>query len=262
MLDAADRATTPLLATSTGGAAAGRLGRGAGRLSAACRDDPATHGPESVAFLSTGQIADRGDGAARRAGEVRHGLVHGDGNTRQCMATVGRRLQAIVWLRRAALHLRRLRGIGRASFSSGRTCASRHPILWERVCAIRIGRQIVVIDPRTHRNGDGRDAASAAAAEIGPGAVLRPREPADRSTAGSTEASSTRTRAASRSFAEFVAEFHARARRRRDGPGRGRDSSGWPRSIHEGKRVSFWWTMGVNQSYQGVRTAQASSTWR
>ena len=27
--------------------------------------------------------------------------------------------------------------------------------------------------------------------------------------------------------------------------------------IHEGKRVSFWWTMGVNQSYQGVRTAQA-----
>jgi predicted molibdopterin-dependent oxidoreductase YjgC len=29
------------------------------------------------------------------------------------------------------------------------------------------------------------------------------------------------------------------------------------RTIHEGKRVSFWWTMGVNQSYQGVRTAQS-----
>jgi assimilatory nitrate reductase catalytic subunit len=27
--------------------------------------------------------------------------------------------------------------------------------------------------------------------------------------------------------------------------------------VHEGKRVSFWWTMGVNQSHQGVRTAQA-----
>lgn len=26
--------------------------------------------------------------------------------------------------------------------------------------------------------------------------------------------------------------------------------------IHEGKKVSFWWTMGVNQSYQAVRTAQ------
>ena len=27
--------------------------------------------------------------------------------------------------------------------------------------------------------------------------------------------------------------------------------------IHEGKAVSFWWTMGVNQGYQAVRTAQA-----
>lgn len=27
--------------------------------------------------------------------------------------------------------------------------------------------------------------------------------------------------------------------------------------IHKGKRVSFWWTMGVNQGYEGVRTAQA-----
>jgi assimilatory nitrate reductase catalytic subunit len=28
-------------------------------------------------------------------------------------------------------------------------------------------------------------------------------------------------------------------------------------TIHHGRRVSFWWTMGVNQSHQGVRTAQA-----
>ena len=27
--------------------------------------------------------------------------------------------------------------------------------------------------------------------------------------------------------------------------------------IHAGERVSFWWTMGVNQGYQAVRTAQA-----
>jgi assimilatory nitrate reductase catalytic subunit len=29
------------------------------------------------------------------------------------------------------------------------------------------------------------------------------------------------------------------------------------RTIHEGKAVSFWWTMGVNQSHEAVRTAQA-----
>ncbi len=28
-------------------------------------------------------------------------------------------------------------------------------------------------------------------------------------------------------------------------------------TIHSGKRVSFWWSMGVNQNYQGVRCAQA-----
>jgi assimilatory nitrate reductase catalytic subunit len=28
-------------------------------------------------------------------------------------------------------------------------------------------------------------------------------------------------------------------------------------TIHRGQRVSFWWTMGVNQSHEGVRTAQA-----
>lgn len=27
--------------------------------------------------------------------------------------------------------------------------------------------------------------------------------------------------------------------------------------IHQGKKVSFWWTMGVNQGYEAVRTAQA-----
>src|SRR5205085_4578042 len=28
-------------------------------------------------------------------------------------------------------------------------------------------------------------------------------------------------------------------------------------TIAAGRRVSFWWTMGVNQSHQGTRTAQA-----
>lgn len=33
--------------------------------------------------------------------------------------------------------------------------------------------------------------------------------------------------------------------------------AGLAKTIHEGKRVSFWWTMGVNQSFQAVRTAQS-----
>jgi assimilatory nitrate reductase catalytic subunit len=57
-------------------------------------------------------------------------------------------------------------------------------------------------------------------------------------------------------FAEFVAPFT---------DGRVASETGltaeqlhrFAETIHRGKRVSFWWTMGVNQSYQGVRTAQA-----
>jgi len=30
-------------------------------------------------------------------------------------------------------------------------------------------------------------------------------------------------------------------------------------TIHAGERVSFWWTMGVNQSHEGTRAAQAIS---
>src|SRR5207247_4066335 len=29
------------------------------------------------------------------------------------------------------------------------------------------------------------------------------------------------------------------------------------RTIRDGRRVSFWWTMGVNQSHEATRTAQA-----
>src|SRR5262249_12871476 len=43
------------------------------------------------------------------------------------------------------------------------------------------------------------------------------------------------------------------------------DATGVPRAeterlaelIHRGQRVSLWWTMGVNQSHEGVRVAQA-----
>ena len=106
------------------------------------------HGPESVAFLSTGPDPDRGDGAARRAGQVRHG--HG-ARRRQHAAVhghVGRRLQAVVRLRRAAVHLRRLRGVRRASCSSARTCASPTRSCGSASAATRTSPRSSSIDPR------------------------------------------------------------------------------------------------------------------
>ena len=67
-----------------------------------------------------------------------------------------------------------------------------------------------------------------------------------------------RTPTASTSFAAHVEPLHRRAGRRpRPGcAGRAARAARRARSP-PGKAVSFWWTMGVNQSHQGVRTAQA-----
>ena len=143
------------------------------------------------------------------------GMVHGDGNTRQCMATVGRRLQAVVRLRRAALHLRRLRGVRRARARRLEPVhrASDH-------VAARAAQPASAGDHRHRsaqdRDGDGGDAAPARSQpKSRPGAVLRPGPPPDRATAGSTATSSTRTRPASTTSRQHVARVHARARRRR-----------------------------------------------
>ena len=45
------------------------------------------HGPESVAFLSTGQIPTEEMALLGALAKFGMGMVHGDGNTRQCMAT-------------------------------------------------------------------------------------------------------------------------------------------------------------------------------
>ena len=126
-LRAPDRATTPLLRNARRQAASRSTGTTAlGAFVDALQGDPARRtARESVAFLGTGQMPTEEMALLGALGEVRHGHgarrrqhapVHGD---------VGRRLQAGVRLRRAALHLRRLRGVRRASCSSARTCASR-----------------------------------------------------------------------------------------------------------------------------------------
>ena len=45
------------------------------------------HGPDSVAFLSTGQIATEEMALLGCLAKFGMGMLHGDGNTRQCMAT-------------------------------------------------------------------------------------------------------------------------------------------------------------------------------
>src|SRR5690606_36989543 len=87
VFDAPDRATRPLLRSA------------GGKLEPVSWDVAATtfvermkaiqreHGPQSVAFLSTGQIVTEEMALLGSMAKFGMGMLHGDGNTRQCMAT-------------------------------------------------------------------------------------------------------------------------------------------------------------------------------
>ncbi len=255
--DSPDRATTPLLRECVRPTGAGRLADG--RVDAFCSAIQSHSGnarPGVVAFLSTGQIVTEEMALLGALAKFGMGMLHGDGNTRQCMAT-------------SVVAYKQSFGFDAPPYTYadfeesdvivlvGSNLCLAHPILWERVMRNPHRPEIVVIDPRLHRDGDERHAAPAAGAQIGSDAALRRRPAADRVAARSIATYIDRHTAGFDEFAAFVQDVHARTRRAR--------KPGWPRTaierlaeiIRRGKRVSFWWTMGVNQSHQGVRTAQA-----
>ena len=90
------------------------------------------------------------------------GMLHGDGNTRQCMAT-------------AVVAYKQSFGFDAPPYTYadfeqsdvivlvGSNLCIAHPILWQRICRNPHQPQIIVVDPRQDRNGDGGDAALAAA---------------------------------------------------------------------------------------------------
>src|SRR5688572_4921007 len=108
----------------------------------------AEHGPEAVAFISTGQIASEEMALLGAVAKFGMGIVHGDGNTRQCMAT-------------AVVAYKQSFGFDAppytyADFESsdvivlvGSNLCVAHPIMWERICRNVHSPEIVVVDPRT-----------------------------------------------------------------------------------------------------------------
>jgi assimilatory nitrate reductase catalytic subunit len=254
VLGADDRATTPLLRD------AGQRFRPVDwptALAVFCDRMKAVqqrHGREAVAFLSTGQIASEEMALLGSLAKFGMGMVHGDGNTRQCMAT-------------SVVAYKQSFGFDAPPYTYedfeqsdvivlvGSNLCIAHPILWQRVCRNKHQPQIIVVDPRR------TETAMAATIHL----ALRPKSDLtlfyglahiliregwiDREF---IEAHTTGFDA----FRDHVAEFT---------PDRVAAAAGIEvtelervaQVVHQGKRVSIWWTMGVNQSYEGVRTAQS-----
>lgn len=212
------------------------------------------YGPESMAWLGTGQIATEELALLGSLCKFGLGMVHGDGNTRQCMAT------SVVAYKQAF-------GFDAPPYTYadfeesdvivlvGSNLCIAHPILWERILRNKNQPKIIVVDPRR------TETAMAATMHLslrpksdltlfyGVARILFERGWVDESfvnehTNGAQE------------FQNHVQSFNKDLVLEQTGIS-DENLEQFVRTIHEGKRVSFWWTMGINQSYEGVRAAQS-----
>jgi len=250
-----DRATTPMVRRRKGGPLEAVGWEEAVRTFVdRAKAVQAQHGADALAFLSTGQLPSEELALLGALGRFGMGIRHCDGNTRQCMAT------AVVAYKQAF-------GFDAPPYTYadfeesdvivlvGSNLAITHPIMWERVARNPHDPRIVVLDPRR------TETAMAATQHL----ALAPKS--DLEVLYAVAHLLVRWEAVDRAFvdahtsgfddfATFLADFT---------PARAAAASGLAeadierlaRTIADGQRVSFWWTMGVNQSHQGVRTAQA-----
>lgn len=253
-LDAPDRATTPLLRDARGKLGAVTWPVALETFTSRMRGIIEEHGPGSVAFISTGQICVEEMALLGSFAKFGMGMIHGDGNTRQCMATSVVAYKQTFGFDAPPFTYADFEESDVLVFVGANPCIA-HPILWERVVRNPRSPSIVVIDPRR------TETAMAATHHLplapksdlillyGIANELIRRGSIDREfIAAHTEDFA--------SFAAFVADYDLE--RASQASGLTMDALGEVVSlIGSGKRVSFWWTMGVNQSHEGVRTAQA-----
>lgn len=254
VLDSRDRATTPLLRNSRGTMEPVSWDAAMQEFVRRMKAIQAEHGPHSVAFISTGQMPTEEMALLGSLAKFGMGMLHGDGNTRQCMATSVIAYKQAFGFDAPPYSYADFEESDALVFVGSNPCIA-HPIMWERVMRNPHSPEIIVIDPRM------TETAMCATQHL----PIKPKSDLsllyaiariliknnwlaqdflDASTEGFAE------------FAEFVEPFDL-ARAVADTGIQAEQIEHLAKTIHERQRVSFWWTMGVNQSYQGVRTAQA-----
>ncbi|WP_334141613.1 molybdopterin oxidoreductase family protein [Rhabdothermincola sp.] len=253
-MEAGDRATAPMRRNAAGRLVPVTWPEAIDAFVSGIRAVQATHGPDSVAFLSTGQIPSEEIALLGLLARSGLGIRHGDGNTRQCMAS-------------AVVAYKQCFGFDAPPYTYadlergdvivfwGANPAIAHPILWERALRNPHHPAIVVVDPRR------TETAMAATHHL----PLRPKTDLDLAYAvghilirdGMVD--QRFVEAHTSGFDDYAAHV------RRFAPSVvARTCELEVERIEElahligtGRAVSIWWTMGVNQSHQGVRTAQA-----
>ncbi|SFJ32857.1 molybdopterin oxidoreductase family protein [Planctomicrobium piriforme] len=254
VLDAPDRATTPLLRNASGQLEPVSWETAMQQFVGRMKSIQKEHGPHSVAFLSTGQIPTEEMALLGSLAKFGMGMLHGDGNTRQCMATAAVAYKQSFGFDAPPYTYADFEESDALVFVGSNPCIA-HPIMWERVMRNRRSPEIIVIDPRMTETAMYASQHLAIKPKsdqsllYGVARILIENGWLDESfIAASTEGFEE--------FARYVAAFDL-PRVVSDTGLKPEQIERFAETIHQRKRASFWWTMGVNQSYQGTRTAQA-----
>ncbi len=254
VLDSSDRATHPLVRQPDNSMLPVSWREAIDRLCENFQAIQAKHGNDSVAFISTGQMPTEEMAFLGCLAKFGMGMLHGDGNTRQCMATSVVAYKQSFGFDAPPFTYADFEESDCLVFIGANPCIG-HPILWQRVLRNRNQPERIVIDPRL------TETAMAATEHL----ALRPKS--DLALLYGIAHGLVQRGAIDRAFIESHTDGfeqfqeHVRAfTLDRISEESGISSEQLSRTmdkIASAKRVSFWWTMGVNQSYQGVRTAQA-----
>jgi ferredoxin-nitrate reductase len=254
-LAAPDRATAPLLRQADGKMVSVSWNEALDGFCTRFKDIQARHGADSVAVLSTGQIVMEEMALLGAVAKFGMGLKHLDSNTRQCMATTHVAYKESFGFDAPPFTYADFEESDVLVFIGANPCIA-HPIMWQRVMQNRCNPLIIVVDPRRTETAmaAGRHYAIRPKSDLtllyGLAHLLIQRDALDHAFI------ETHTDGFN-AFALHVREFS---------PSRVCEATGLtPQELEDfaaaiadrTKRVSFWWTMGVNQGHESTRTAQA-----
>jgi len=211
-------------------------------------------GNDSIAWLGTGQICTEELAFLGALAKFGMGVIHGDGNTRQCMATSVTAYKQSFGFDAPPYTYKDFEESDVLVFVGSNICIA-HPIMWQRVCRNKHRPEIIVVDPRKTETAMAATQHYAITPKsdlvllyglanmlIANGWVNH--DYIHQHTSGFDD------------FAEFVAQYTPEEVSRASALSISQLQK-FVDTIHIGKRVSFWWTMGVNQGHEATRTAQA-----
>lgn len=254
VLESDDRATRPLLRDTNGILQEVRWHEALNEFSRRFKEIQNRSGKHSIAFLSTGQIASEEMAFLGALAKFGMGMLHGDGNTRQCMATAAVAYKESFGFDAPPYTYADFELSNCLVFVGANPCIA-HPIMWERVLRNKCNPEIIVLDPRRTETA----AVASQHLQLTPKSDLAvlyaiTREIIEQGLIDS-EFIAQHTNGFER-LSQHVQQFTAESVSRKCGLSAASIRSA-AKSIGEAQACSLWWTMGVNQSYEGVRTAQA-----